>query len=1041
MAFSMQFSFAQEKTVTGVVSDALGPLGGANVVVQGTTNGATTDFDGNYSIKAKQGDVLVFSYTGMKQSTATVGAANKINITMQEDVLTGTEVVVVGALGIKRKVDEITSSYQVVQSKELTQAVNPSVIQSLTGKVSGLQINTTSNGVNPDTRIVLRGNRSITGNNQALVVIDNAVSTANILGQLPPDVIESVNVIKGSQGAALYGEQGVNGVIIVTTKKGNKDGKMSVSINSSIDFSNVAFIPEHQDLYGQGWNTDPGFDDGTGNLAGFVPWENGAWGPAYNDPNMPAIVPVGLPQANGDFLYTTWTPKKDNIKDFFQTGTLFQNGISLNVGGADSYAMLSVNRQTTDFVVAGDELVRNSFLFKGFKKLGKFSLEGNVNYITQSTSQTDSNLYFELNQTATSIPVSRFAGGQNEHHWTVYYHSPYWKQQNIRFDNRSNIVNGIAALNYEFNKNISASYTGNIQVRNTDAQSHNNGFTNVDYEYNFTAPYTYYGASFETYSLLGGSPETSSFYANQSSNRNFYGDLLVNFDYKLTDDISAKFNIGNNIQDNMFRITTQGGTNLDVAGFYHISNVLNPDAPSTLDNRYVRSRKVAGFANADFGYKDYLFLNATARLEKSSTIIDSYFYPSVGVSFIPTKAFDIRGKVLNYAKVSANYVSVGNASAVGAYAVNDLASIPAGFPFGGLSGLSYNLNSTDPNIRPEFVNTTELSVNLGLFNDRVTIDGSIYTQDTKDLITRKTASSGSGNATVLGNVGDLENKGFEIDLGITPVKNDNFTWNMRASYSAYKTKVISLAEGINSVNLQSNTFVGVFAEVGEQFPLIKGTAYVRDANGNVIIDANGLPQRTTTFEKLGTSNPDYILGFTNSFEYKGLRFVTVMDYRTGHSTYSEVLRNLAWAGHSVESVRNDRDTGYIFPTQVETAPGSGVYTDNTTPVNGGGYAGTLNYFSGNFDRTGEALVIDATAFRVREMSLSYSLPSKMISNIGLESFRFGINARNPFTVLASENKGYTDPEASNTTGNAQGIANVGQYPTTRSYGFSINLTF
>jgi TonB-linked SusC/RagA family outer membrane protein len=1045
----MQFSFAQEKTVTGTITDGKLPLPGANVVIKGTSKGVSADMDGKYSIKAKPGDVLVISFTGYDDKSITVGAANSYNVVVKEKAEILGEVLITGAMGIKRTKDATVSAQKQISNKELTQASNPNAIQSLAGKVSGLQVSTTSQGVNAGTRIVLRGNRTITGNNEALIVIDGAISSSTVLGQLPPDVIDNVNIVKGAQGAALYGQQGVNGVIIVTTKKGSKKDKFTFGFNSSVDFETVNFVPERQEQYGQGWAADPGFDNPSipGVLSTFVPWENGSWGPAFNTPGFPSSVPVGLPQADGNFLFTEWKPIKDNIKQFFETGTTYQNGFNFNVGGEDSYAFLSVNRQTTDFVVQGDQLVRNSFLFKAGTKVGKFSIDGNVNYITQSTTETDSDLFDDLIQTASNVPVSRFKNSGNEGHWTVYAQNPYWITKAVRNDSRSNTINGVMTLGYKLNKNIDLSYTANVQVRNTDAQSHRDAFNNIGTTFSI-APYTYYGADSETIEALGGSASVSNFFANQSTTRNIYGDLLINFDYELTKDLGLKFNIGNNIQDRMFRISTQGGANLDVPGFYHITNVLNPANPSTLDNRLVRSRIVAGFANADLNYKNYLFLNATARVEQFSGVKNSFVYPSVGVSFIPTKAFaSLKGnKVLNYAKVNASYTSVGNTSAVGVYQTNELTTIPAGFPFNDLAALAYNRNPTDPNIKPEFVNTFEVGAQLGFFNDRLTLEASYYVANTKDLITRATASSASGNDSIFTNVGELENKGFEIDLGVTPIKTANFRWDIRGNYTTFKTKVVSLAAGATSVNLQSNTQVGIFAEVGEEFPLIKGTAFVRDGAGNIIVDANGVPQRTSTFEKLGKGVPDYIVGLTNSFEYKGFKLTAVADLRVGASAYSFARNLLLFTGGDMETAGFDRTQGYIVPGV--TASGA----VNTTPVaNDISSVGVLNYFTTTYRAVGEANIIDASALKIRELALSYGLPKKLIEKTGLESFRIGINARNPFVFLADgkllkakngfENRGYADPESSNTTGNAQGIINIGQYPSTRTLGFTVNLTF
>jgi TonB-linked SusC/RagA family outer membrane protein len=1057
IALTMQFSFAQEKTVTGTVSDNSGPLPGANVVVQGSKTGTQTDVDGKFSIKAKAGDVLVFSFVGMADASAKVGASNTVNVKMQDGV--NLEEVIVGAMGIKRTKDATVSAQKQIGAAELTQANNPNAVAALTGKVSGLTISSLANGVSPTLKIVLRGSRSITGNNEALVVIDNVISTASILQLLPPDVIENVNVIKGAQGAALYGAQGVNGVIIVTTKKGSKAEKFTVGLNSSVDYESVNFVAQRQDQYGQGWTNDPGWNfpnlangnPDPRNGSGFVAIENGSWGPAFTDPRFVGQqVPVGLPQANGQFFMTDWKPIKDNIKDFYQTGVTTQNGFDVNVGGLNSYVTLGVNKRSSGYVVDGDQLARTSFNLRAGKSLGKFKIDGTVNYATQTTSQTNSDLLDDLLQVAINIPVSRFANSGNEGHWTVYAQNPYWMTKANRNDNRTDFFNGSVALAYEINNHISANYTANVQLSATNAQSHADGWFNENYEVNL-APYDYYGA-IHPLADLGQLNSASSFSANQSYTSNIYSDLIFNFDYDLSKDLNLKFNVGNNIQDRTFRVTTQGGDNLDVPGFYHITNVLNPYNPSSLDNRLVQTRRVAGFLNADFDFKNYLFLNATSRLEQFSAVKSSYFYPSVGASFIPTKAFDgLKNEVLNYLKVNASWTKVGNTTAVGAYQTNDLVVLASGFPFGSLGSLAYNSAPTDPNIRPEFVTTTEFGAQIGLFNDKINLEASYYVAKTSDLITRATASSASGNSSLLTNIGDLENKGFEIDLGFSPVKTKNFKWDVKTNYSTAKTKIIALAAGATSVNLLSNSEVGVFAEVGEEFPLIKGTAFVRSPDGRIVVNADGTPQKTSTFQKLGKGTPDYVLGFTNSFDYKGLKLTIVGDYRTGASAYSEAKRLLLFTGGDLETVGFDRTQGYVVPNSVQYNATTNTYTANTTPGLGANYASTLNFFTTTWRTTGEANMVDAAALKIREIALSYALPKEITSKLGLSTFKLGINARNPFVFLADgsflspknggANNGYFDPEASFSGGNAQGYSNIGQYPTTRTFGASINLTF
>ncbi|MES2811997.1 MAG: SusC/RagA family TonB-linked outer membrane protein [Bacteroidota bacterium] len=1069
LALTMQFSFAQEKTITGVVSDAAGPLPGANVVIKGTQRGISTGFDGGYSIKAKVGEQLVFSFMGLTDVVRTVGDASVMNVTMQDDAKKLDEVVV-QAFGIKKRKDAVTSSQQQVSNKELTQASNPSVITSLAGKVSGVQINTTSNGANPNTRIVMRGMRSISGDNRALVVIDGVISSAEILAQLPPDIVESANIIKGSQGAALYGEQGVNGVVIVTTKKGGKSGKIKVNVNTSVDFEDLAFLPERQTKYGQGWATDLAFTGGGlpgGN--GFNPWENGAWGPAFDDPNMPAMVPVGLPQADGSFLYTKWAPIKDNIAEFFELGTTTQAGANLMYGNGKSDFLLSYNRQETNFVIKNDNLVRNTITLKANTKAGKWNLGGNINYILQGTSETSGDLYNDLMQTASNIPVNRFSKGINQHHWTVYYHSPYFLRDAVRDDSNSNIVNVTADLGYEINKNINVNFRGNYAENFRKEYQHNDGFGSSELAYEYILPddFAYGGDTSPTYADLGGSAITSFYQESINKNSKMYADFMVNLDYSLTENIGLKSNIGFNVQDQKITGSGRGGTGLITPGWYNMANVTNLYNNNGIGfylrntNDDFRNRKVGAFVNVDLDYKDYLFLNLTGRLDKSSVLYnslntpglktDGYFYPSVGVSFIPTKAIASfeNSKKLNYLKVAASYVVVANTSAISPYDINNIIVPSGGFP----SGYELVNDPTDPNIKPEYVNTIEATVNSSWFNDRLTLDVSAYQQDTNDLISRRFVSRTSGEGFLKSNVGDLRNKGLEFDLGVTPVKTSGgFVWNLKGSYSLYNTKITKLAEGLESAPLLRNGFVGVFAEVGEDFPLIKGTKFVRDDNGNIIVDEFGNPEQTSTYEKLGKASPDYIVGLTNSFEYKGIKLTAVADFRTGHKIYSETIGSLGFAGHLVESAGFDRNLGYIIPGSVDSNGNA-----NTLGVGGGGYAGVLDYFSTTYTGTGETNVVDATALKIREISLSYSLPTKLIEKIGMESFKIGVNARNPFVFLGNpfkgkssySNKGYTDPEASisdepnsrNYYGNAMGLSDIGKYPTTKTYGFTINVTF
>ncbi|MFC6096841.1 SusC/RagA family TonB-linked outer membrane protein [Flavobacterium qiangtangense] len=1022
LAFSMQFSFAQEKTVTGVVSDQTGPLPGASVTVKGTTRGTQTDIDGKYSIKASTGEVLVFTYIGFAAKEATIGASSVINSSLVEGGVDIGEVVVTGALNIRKSQNAITSVQEVVKARELTQAGNPNVLQGLTGKVSGVQINTTNTSVNPTLRIVIGAAKSITGNNQALVVIDGAISSASILSSLPPESIESMNILKGAQGGALYGSDGINGVVIVTTKKGSRSGKMTVNVTTSLDFTEVAYLPERQTRYGQGW-------DGQ-----HYSYENGAWGPEFNG----SLQPTGLPQEDGNYLMLPYSSRgSDNIKDFFKTGMLYQNGVSLSSGDENSHLFFSANNLKNDFIIDGDELKRSSFILRAGKKAGKWTVDGNVTYITSKTKQTDSGLYYSLLQTPTNIPLNLFANGGNEHGYSYYNASPYWTRDNQRAMTNSDVVAAIGRVQYDINKNINVAYNANVNFIQNRSLSYTNDYVDV-YQ-------------------LSDSSIISAFATSNNTSRNFYGDLFLNFDYDLTDDLNLKVNLGNNIQDRLTTQTAVSGTGLSVPGLYNISNVSSAINGS---NTYTRTRKYAFFGNLDLSYKNYLFLNVTGRQETVSYLSkdnNSYFYPSAGLSFVATNAIDgLKGDFLSYLKIAAAVVKVGNAD-VAAYAVNRGYVQATGFPFDGMNSYVPNLDPTvrynsltDPNIRPEFYLTKEISASLGFFDNRITIDASYNKAKNTDLITSVSSSYASGNPNLFTNIGETSSENYILDLGFTPIKTEDFVWNLKLSYSRSKTMIEKVTDFSDSVSIYSpyGTY-GITATKGEEYPIITGIGYLRDDEGRVIVGADGTPQRTTAPIKLGKTTPDYILGLNTSFDYKGLRLSGTLDYRTGHQYYSGTKYTLAQFGYLTETAENGRN-GFIFPnSSVQTAPG--VYTENTSVVTGGtSYASYQQYITGQYSTLDENFVLDATAFRVRELALSYALPTKFLDRTGLDSVRFGVQARNPFTTLPKENRGYDDPENSINNGNAVGLASgtsrsggngTNQYPNTRSYGFSLNLTF
>ncbi|MBV8327975.1 SusC/RagA family TonB-linked outer membrane protein [Chryseobacterium sp.] len=981
-------------------------------------------------------------------------------------------VVVTGALGIKKKQDAITGSTAIIRTEELTKAGNPNAVQALTGKVSGLQINVPNSSVSGQATINLRGQRSLTGDNGALIVIDGAPSSAAIFQQLPPDIIESVNVYKGQQGSALYGERGANGVIIVTTKRGSKSEKVQFTLTSNIDASFVYKLPIIQDKYGQG---NPGeiFHPGPSQLGGtyWVPYENESWGPSYSDMAIGGKPMIkGTPDANGNFVKGNFAYRKNHLKDFFKTGFLYQNGLTMNIGGSDAYAFLSINRTQNDFVVDKDRLNRNNILFKAGKKLGKLRVDGTFNMIDQQTNETDSNLYYRLIQTPSNIDLRAFSKPNAEYYFTPFATNPYWTIDNSRYNNKSTTFNGILSAEYSFNDHISVSYLGNILSISGLGESYNNGWKFSDKKFVNTGT-DYDGTSLPDYGLTN---IESNYYKSVSRIFNYYGDLMLNFNYKLTDNLNMKLNVGNNMRDDYYTVATVGGKNLQIPGFYHINNVLNPDSFSLLQNTQSRKRSIAGFANLDLAFKDYLFLNSTFRVEKSSVVatrptytndlkIKAYPYYSVGLSFVPTKVFDfLKNSILNYAKITASYTKVGSTAAIGPYATDEVTGlIPSGFPMT-YSSYLINRNPTNPDIKPEFTSTKEASLQLGFFKDRITFEAAVFKSGVTDLITDYSTSSPSGISFLRDNLGNATNKGFELDLGLTPIRTKDFEWNIRGSYSTYTSEVTDLKNGVDEIPLLSytNPNVGIYIKKGEQYPLIKGTKYQRDDQGRIIVGANGMPLATSGFEILGKVTPDYIVGFSTSIRYKGFRLSGTADYRTGNSFVSMIKRILAFTGALEQSADFDRSKGYVVPNSVQNV-GTATnpnYVKNNTPALGANYSSARAYFNvnGNFNAVGEEFVIDGTAFKIREIALSYTLPKSVLESTFINGLTFGVYARNPFAWYAKSNRNFADPETSSNSGdinqrpgqaltsgniNANGIAFTGQYPSIRTFGISMSATF
>jgi TonB-linked SusC/RagA family outer membrane protein len=1030
LVFTVHLGNAQEKSITGMVSDQSGvPIPGVNVVVQGTSTGTQTDFDGKYLIKAKAGEKLIFSYVGLTNQTITIGASNIIDVVMQEDAAVLDEVVIT-AFGIKREKREITYQTQKVDEELLNQAQATRASSALAGKVAGLQINVQSNGVNPNTQIILRGLRSIGQSNEALIVIDGAIASIGAFDDLNPNDIESLNVLKGATAAAIYGSDAANGALIVTTKKGKVGEAITFGLNTTVTFENVAYMPDFQSEYGTGWQ------------GAYDPIENTNWGPRFDG----TIRQVGPTFADGSFQSLAYAPVKDNARDFFETGLTTQNTAYFSGASETGSLYLSLGNQKTEGIIPNDEYKRTTFKANAVQKLGNVELALNSSFFRDESNTVGNTLgsqdrtlyWFILNQSS-NIPISQYKDWENDlfsspdGYYNGYYQNPYHMIATSRDTDKTNRLTGNMSISWDIKKwlNLTGRVGGNFFAGTGKEWRDEQTFTG-----DYTRP----------------SPNTSFVRDSEFQRTDYTFDFLANANFDLTEDFTLRALLGASSRTAQFSSLRVQGDNLSVPGLYDLSNaesVQGGFASGAYANDF-EERQYGYFADVTFGYKNWLFLNASGRYDFTSTLRpedNSYFYPAVGLSAVLTDAIPaMKNDVLNYAKVTVSNSTVYNA--LGAEDIIESFSAPAAFPFENTSGFGLQNGAIDPNIKKEKINTTEVGLNLGLFNNRVTVDAAYYKTITTDNIVGTTTPNSAGSSSFLTNIGELEGTGFELSLGATILKSEDFSWDVSINYTSSKTIVNKITDDLTEVALATNGEFGIYAVVGEQYPTVQASAYYRDPNGNVVINpANGNPLSTTEIsgdnpqaglKNLGTTTPDYIIGFNSSINYKNFRLSTTIDYRTGHVYYAVGSDNMEFTGRSVESVSANRED-FVWPNSViETSPG--VFVENTNiPITDG----RQDFWTNVYNEIKENYVRDATALKIREIALNYTVPAKYLDQTFVKKLTVGLVGRNLLTWLPEENR-FSDPEFSNNAGpagNAIGIGGYLQGPPTSSFGFNVNIEF
>ncbi|MBN8826638.1 MULTISPECIES: SusC/RagA family TonB-linked outer membrane protein [unclassified Spirosoma] len=1016
-------AFAQPvKQLTGrVLDNQKSPVPGATIVAKGSNTGVTTDADGKFTLSVSNAvNALVISYIGMTPQEIELGNRSALgDIVLSESSMVLREVVVT-ALGIERAAKTITYAIQKIGGDQINEVRDANFTNTLSGKIAGLTITPSANGPGGATRIVLRGNRSIQGSNNALIVVDGVpIDNSTPAGQvrndaggqsgsdgassINPDDIESLNVLKGAAGAALYGSRAANGVIIITTKKG-KSGKIDVNINSGVTIDRALTTPNVQNTYAQG-------SGGTySTLAG------GSWGPAVSGQSV-----------------TNWQGKTvnlqdypDNIKDFFQTAVSTNNSVGISGGSDKVQTYLSYSNNYINGIVPNNRLSRNTFNGRMSVDLtNRLSVDAKVTYMVQNIYDKPgvggdglvvANIFRIPRsvdpETLKSYKTVNVSGVETPTYWTTtdpVYMNPYWTINNTHHDENRSRVTGLLVMRYKLTDWL------NIQGR-VSSDSYND-FITQKYANN-TVNYARQPGGYYS--------EGNDFIAERNI------DVLLTGTNRLTSDLKVNYNLGSSVLTRSLRHRVNIADGLGFPNKYDLSYATTLKVEATTSKRELQSV----YGTAQFAYRDYLFLDLTARNDWSSTLPSpySYFYPSVGVSAIVSEMIKLPNWI-SLGKVRASVTKVGNDA--NPYLLGQTYSYIRG-GFGGYIASSSTKAISD--LKPELTQSLEIGTEWGFYNNRLGIDLTYYKTNSKNQLLQVASPASSGYSTLNVNAGNIQNSGFEVMLTGKPIVKKDFTWNMGLNYARNTNKVLELYEGVSLFYLGSSANVRMATPVvkeGGSYGDLYGYKW-KTLNGQYVVDANGVPVKTDAIEKLGNFNPKFTAGFSNSFTYKNWNLNLLIDGKFGGIVTSGTSAQMAYAGTSASTVAFRDANSWLVPGVTPTGE------TNTVSVNAEKFWQTIA--QGDYS-WGEFFTYDATNVRVRELTLGYNftrLPGFF------KHARLSFVARNLFFLYRGsaildvpgigKRKMDFDPEVSFGNSNFQGVEYY-NLPSTRNIGVNLKLSF
>ena len=1003
--------FPVSGTVTSQ-SDGTG-LPGVTVVEKGTSNGTITNADGKFDIKVASGKVtLVFSFIGMKTVEVAVNDQSSVAVSLaSEDI--GLDEVVVTALGISRDKKSLGYAVSEVDGESLSTVKELNVVNSLAGRVAGVVITQGTFGPGSSSRVVIRGNNSLTGNNQPLYVVDgvpvdntgfgssNSSDTGEYsksdygsgISDLNSEDVESVSVLKGPNAAALYGSRAANGVILVTTKKGKLNQGLGVSYTGNYTFETPMLLPEFQNVYGQGTQGNTSGDLGELRNSG------GSWGAKMD----------GSQKLYWNGETRAFAPQTDNVKNFFETGSTFIHTVALEGGDQKASVRFSYTNTSADAIVPGTKLSRHNFnLRTTYNFTEKLSFDAKVTYFLQDGQNrpmmgTEGVMAY-LYPIPRNTVISDLEDYQNPADYKVKTYSngsvgnPYWFMlHDINNDSRTRFQ-GFAKANYTFTDELSAF----VRV----------GTDMISEKIETVKQYGHW--------FYGGGRLNNSMTKLSETNI----DALIMYKKTLNDKISFDINAGAN---HMY--STYEGMSIFAQNFKIPTKPTLESAASNSPGYTPLREKIINsvYGNAQISFNQILYLEGSVRNDWSSTLPEtnwSYFYPSASASVLVNEILD--WQPMNYGKVRLGWAKVGNDT--DPYQLQNSYNLSsASDSYLGLTILTRPSVRNNPDLKPEQVSSIEFGGEFRFFDNRLYTDLSFYDRKSQNLIMNVPIPASTGYAYEHTNVGEMQNTGFEMLLGGLPVSTKNFKWDVALNFSTNKNKLNSLIEGVDQLTLTTSNSgaVEVVAKVGGGYGDIYATTYKRNDDGNILVDAQGRYMVASEKTFVGNYQPDWVGGLTNTFTYKDISLRFLIDARIGGKVYSGTDAALDAAGVSANSLEY-REDGVVIDGYLEDG------TKNTTSI-------SAQQYWGSYSAIGENYVFDQTNIRLREMSLMYNLPSSLLSKTFIKGASLGVTGRNLFFLYRALDN--YDPEGSSSASNfSQGVLFYNM-PTTRSVGFSVNVKF